>query len=118
MRGKSTEQLKLMEVAELRHVFSGDMAVIREGYPLKLRVDAQNPVDSDALAAFHQDRKIGYVNRAMLPQFHAWPRHPGAASLRAAYRARILDFALNSMVLEGELVDQEQVRALLNRPVR
>lgn len=74
MRGKSTEQLKLMEVAELRHVFSGDMAVIREGYPLKLRVDAQNPVDSDALAAFHQDRKIGYVNRAMLPQFHAWPR--------------------------------------------
>jgi hypothetical protein len=74
MRGKPTEQLKLLEVAGLRHVFSGDMAAIREGYPLKLRVDAQNPVDSDALAAFHQDRKIGYVNRAMLPQFHAWPR--------------------------------------------
>lgn len=44
--------------------------------------------------------------------------HPDVASLRAAYRARVLDFALNSMALEGDLVDREQVRALLKRPIR
>lgn len=49
----------------------------------------------------------------------AWrAAHSDVASLRAAYRARVLDFALNSMALEGDLVDREQVRALLKRPIR
>lgn len=64
----------LLEVAGLRHVFSGDMSTIRPGDPLMLQVDAENPVDPDALAVLHQDRKVGYVNRAMLPQFHTWMR--------------------------------------------
>ncbi len=64
----------LLEVAGLRHVFSGDMNTIRPGDPLALQVDAENPVDPDALAVFHQARKVGYVNRAMLPQFHIWMR--------------------------------------------
>jgi hypothetical protein len=64
----------LLEIAGLRHVFSGDMAAIREGDPLTLQTNAENPVDPNALAVLHRGQKIGYVNRAMLPQFHAWLR--------------------------------------------
>jgi hypothetical protein len=48
--------------------------------------------------------------------------HPDAASLRAAYRQRVLDFTLNSMALEQEPVDRARLQALLNpqptQPVR
>ena len=45
-------------------------------------------------------------------------RHADAASLRAAYRAKVLDFTLNSMALENELVDRERVQALRTRRSR
>lgn len=44
--------------------------------------------------------------------------HPDAASLRAAYRRRVVDFTLNSMALEREPVDPARLQALLNRPAR
>ncbi|MDP2823359.1 MAG: ACT domain-containing protein [Sulfuritalea sp.] len=40
-------------------------------------------------------------------------RHVDAASLRAAYRQKVLDFTLNSMALAGEPVDRGRVQALL-----
>jgi hypothetical protein len=45
-------------------------------------------------------------------------RHADAASLRAAYRAKVLDFTLNSMALENEPVDRERVQALRTRRSR
>lgn len=44
--------------------------------------------------------------------------HPDAASLRAAYQARVMEFTLSSMALEGEPVDRDRVQALRTRPVR
>jgi hypothetical protein len=44
--------------------------------------------------------------------------HPDAASLRAAYRARVLEFTLNSMALENEPVERQAVEALRTRPGR
>lgn len=52
-------------------------------------------------------------------QLKTWREtHPDAASLRAAYRLRVLDFTLNSMALEREPVDPARLQALLNRPAR
>ena len=45
-------------------------------------------------------------------------RHADAASLRDAYRRKILDFTLNSMALENEPVDRERLKARLARPAR
>ncbi|THF65225.1 hypothetical protein E6O51_01085 [Pseudothauera rhizosphaerae] len=45
-------------------------------------------------------------------------RHADAASLRAAYRAKVLEFTLNSMALENEQVDRERVQAWRTRPSR
>lgn len=45
-------------------------------------------------------------------------RHADAASLRAAYRKKVLDFTLNSMALENEPVDRERLKARLARPNR
>jgi hypothetical protein len=41
--------------------------------------------------------------------------HPDAASLRAAYRQRILDLTVSSMALEQEPVDAHRLRQLLSR---
>jgi hypothetical protein len=45
-------------------------------------------------------------------------QHPDAASRRAAYRAKVLDFTLNSMALENEPVDRQRLQARLARPSR
>lgn len=42
-------------------------------------------------------------------------RHPDAASLRAAYRQKVLDFTLNSMALENEPVERSRVETLRTR---
>lgn len=44
--------------------------------------------------------------------------HPDAASRSAAYRAKVLDFTLNSMALENEPVDRQRLQARLTRPDR
>lgn len=45
-------------------------------------------------------------------------RHADAASLRAAYRKKVLEFTLSSMALENEPVDRDRVQALRTRPGR
>lgn len=45
-------------------------------------------------------------------------QHPDAASRRAAYRAKVLEFTLNSMALENEAVDRQRLQARLTRPGR
>jgi Zn-dependent protease with chaperone function len=45
-------------------------------------------------------------------------RHADAASLRAAYREKVMEFTLNSMALENEPVDPLRVQALRTRPSR
>jgi len=59
--------------------------------------------------------RIQQINQK-LQQWRA--QHPDAASRRAAYRAKVLDFTLNSMALENEPVDRERLRARLVRPSR
>lgn len=44
--------------------------------------------------------------------------HTDAASLRAAYRDKVLEFTLNSMALENEPVDPQRLKARLTRPAR
>ncbi len=44
--------------------------------------------------------------------------HADAASLRAAYREKVLDLTMNSMALAGEPVDRNRLQALLARPNR
>lgn len=62
----------LMEVAGVRHVNGIDISAIHEGDPISFEVDAQNPVDRDALAVMHNGRPIGYVNRALRNTFYGW----------------------------------------------
>ena len=61
-----------MEVAGLRHVIGSDVASIRDGDPVSFEMDAENPVDQDALAVVHQGRRIGYVNRTLRQTFRRW----------------------------------------------
>ena len=60
-------------------------------------------------------RQIQHLNQ----QLQSWrAKHPDAASLRAAYRAKVLDFTLNSMALENEPVDRQRLQTRLTRPNR
>ena len=65
----------LMEVAGVRPVHGADISAIHEGDPISFEVDAQNPVDRDALAVMHNGRPIGYVNRALRSTFYGWLHH-------------------------------------------
>lgn len=57
--------------------------------------------------------------RQLDQRLKAWrAAHPDVASLRAAYRARVMAFTLNSMALENEPVDPKAVEALRTRPGR
>lgn len=72
----------LMEVAGLRHVYHKDIENIHVGDDVTFEVDAENPVDADALAVVHQGHRIGYVNRAIKNTFHNWLQtHHVAASV-------------------------------------
>ncbi|MCX8086445.1 MAG: hypothetical protein N3C63_06010 [Rhodocyclaceae bacterium] len=44
--------------------------------------------------------------------------HPDAASLRAAYRQRVLSLTIESMALERQPVDAIRLAQLLTRPSR
>lgn len=56
-------------------------------------------------------RKIQLLNQ----QLKAWrAKHQDAASLRAAYRAKVVEFTLNSMALENEPVDRQRLQAQMN----
>lgn len=72
----------LLEIAGLRHIFSGDLDIIRVGDPVTFEVDTENPVDGDALAVVHRGHRIGYVNRALRFPVHHWLRsHKVSASV-------------------------------------
>jgi hypothetical protein len=62
----------MMEVAGLRHTYYGGIESIRLGDEITFVIDAENPIDSDALAVIHQGHRIGYVNRALKNTFHHW----------------------------------------------
>ena len=65
----------VLEVAGARHVFAGDLMDIRIGDPVELRLEPLNPVDEDAIALYHHEVKLGYVNRAMRSTFLNWLEH-------------------------------------------
>lgn len=72
----------LLEVAGFRHVYSGSLDAIQVGDPVTFEVDAENPVDQDALAVVHQGHQIGYVNRAFRLPMSGWLRsHRVSASV-------------------------------------
>jgi len=62
----------LMEVAGLRHVYSGLMTDIHDGDAVSFQSEPSNPVDADALAVLHKGRTIGYVTRTLRQNFHTW----------------------------------------------
>lgn len=62
----------MMEVAGFRHVSQKDIESIRLGDEITFEIDANNPVDVDALAVVHQGHRIGFVNRAIRHIFHKW----------------------------------------------
>jgi hypothetical protein len=62
----------VMEIAGTRHVLDADLSAVQLGDFLTIAREAENPVDTDALAIHHAGKAIGYVNRAMRPTFHAW----------------------------------------------
>lgn len=64
----------LLEIAGLRHVFSGDLSSIHVGDSVTFAVDSENPVDPDAISVVHHGRQIGYVNRALRLPVHGWLR--------------------------------------------
>ena len=45
-------------------------------------------------------------------------QHRDAASLRAAYQQRVIEFTLSSMALENEPVDRQRLEALRVQPSR
>ncbi len=72
----------LLEVAGTRHVFLGDISVLRVGEAVSFELDPGNPVDNDAVAVVHEGQRIGYVNRAMRQTLRAWlERHSVTASV-------------------------------------
>jgi hypothetical protein len=62
----------LLEIAGLRHVFSGDLNAIRVGDPVTLQIDPENPVDQDAVVVLHRGQRLGYVNRALRQPMGRW----------------------------------------------
>lgn len=63
----------LLEVAGFRHSADAKINDLLIGDTVRFASE-NNPVDSDALAIFHNEVRIGYVNRAMLSTFNAWLR--------------------------------------------
>jgi len=55
----------LTEVAGLRHVFNGDIALINVGDSVFFVTDKDNAIDADALTVVCKGHMIGYVNRAL-----------------------------------------------------
>lgn len=62
----------ITEIAGLRHVYDGSMTDIQIGDAVSFLVDPANAVDADAIAVIHRNRRIGFVNRALRKNFHAW----------------------------------------------
>jgi hypothetical protein len=62
----------ILEIAGVRHVFGHDLSSVEVGDAVDFRAEPENPIDSDAIAADHCGRKLGYVNRAMLGTFSKW----------------------------------------------
>lgn len=64
----------LLEIAGFRHAPEADraLALLQVGDAVSLRADPDNPVDDDAIAIFHGDARIGYVNRALRQTVGRW----------------------------------------------
>jgi hypothetical protein len=62
----------ILEVAGTRHVSGGDLTSIEVGASVTFCLDADNPVDSDAVAVYQGSIHIGYLNRALRSTFHYW----------------------------------------------
>ena len=62
----------IMELAGTRHVFKGSLADLSIGDAVTIKPDPTNPVESDSLMVYHQDRAIGYVNRALKGVVYRW----------------------------------------------
>lgn len=58
----------------MRHVNGFDVSHVKNGDNVIFKVDADNPVDRDAVAVYLKDKHLGYVNRAMRSAFGNWLR--------------------------------------------
>lgn len=64
----------IVEVVGVRHVNGSDVGHIKIGDDVTFKIDADNPVDQDAVAVFLKGKRLGYVNRAMRSLFSDWLR--------------------------------------------
>jgi hypothetical protein len=62
----------ILEVAGVRHVYGNNLSGLAVGDDIEFRPEPDNVVDADAIAVYRGDRKLGYVNRAMLGTFSRW----------------------------------------------
>lgn len=62
----------VLEVAGVRHTFTGNVSVIRLGDAIGFRPDPSNQVDSDAVQMVWRDQPLGYVNRVLRGTLTWW----------------------------------------------
>jgi hypothetical protein len=62
----------IVEVAGLRHVFTGDVSSIRLGDAVSIRAEPDNAIDARAVAIVWQGKPIGYVSRVLQGPFTDW----------------------------------------------
>src|SRR4030095_12768017 len=62
----------MMEAAGLRHIPEISIENIEINSVVSFVPEPENPVDSQAIKILSGGNKIGYVTRALLPQFHQW----------------------------------------------
>ena len=62
----------ISEIAGFRHADGADVSRLSVGDSVSFSVDAENPVDQDAIGIVHGGIRIGYVNRALKDSFGLW----------------------------------------------
>lgn len=62
----------IIEIAGFRHADGADVSRLSVGERVSFSVDAENPVDQDAIGIVHGGIRIGYVNRALKDSFGLW----------------------------------------------
>jgi hypothetical protein len=64
----------IIEVAGFRHQDGVALGDIYAGDPVVLKPEPENLYDTNAIAVFHNGKKIGHIDRAQAPSFKSWLR--------------------------------------------
>lgn len=62
----------LMEIAGSRYVKEFDISQLDIGDQVSIKSDNSNKFDKRAIAIEYREKRIGYINRALVEKFHEW----------------------------------------------